>query len=108
MGTWIALWSDGDVTIVSAGSKNKAFLMLDEIGDPGEATLTRIEDAFITLSPRRGLPCEGRPTVDFFEASLDHRSEGLMEALDDVGDKALTLRRKVQKIARMRGKIKLD
>jgi hypothetical protein len=107
MGTWIALWSDGDVTIVSAGSRNKAFLMLDEIGDPGQATLTKINDAFITLSPRIGRPVGGRPVVDFVEANADHRSESLMGALASVNEKAAAFKRRAQNVWRSRCKIKL-
>lgn len=89
MGSWYYLWENGDVSFVSAPSKETAAAILDEVG---EAEVNRLKPVpilhmggdgfFLTFTPSKEVDPEK------FGWEQDEHSEGVLRVLSDVEKEA--------------------
>jgi len=80
MGSWIYEWGDGDVTLVSAASKDEAAFLLDEIGQVDPKDLKPIQDRGFFVSFRK----KESPKKDDFEYEKHMISESALGMMCDI------------------------
>jgi hypothetical protein len=84
MGSWYYLWENGDVSFVSAASKDEAALMLDEVGEALPERLKPINGGFfVGFSPTKKPPDENNCGWE-----PDQESESVTGTLSDVEEEA--------------------
>lgn len=89
MGSWYYLWENGDVSFVSAPSKETAIMILDEVGGAEMKRLKPVpilhmggDGFFVTFTPSK------KTDPDDFGWKQEEHSEGVLGVLNDVEEEA--------------------
>lgn len=91
MGSWFYLWENGDVSFVSASSKEAAVLLLDEVGGAYLGRLKPIQDGFfVTFSPTKIAPQNEKT-----EWGWESKTEESEDVIGILGDTEVEARRRV-------------
>ncbi len=72
---FLAKWPNGDFSIVFAKDQHEAFVALDEVEDPGEATFTAINEKHVVMTFKTTSPDS--------ETGQMYRLESLGEDLEE-------------------------
>jgi hypothetical protein len=83
MGSWYYLWENGDVSLVSASSKESAAFMLDEVGAAHPERLKPIPEGFFI-----GFKTKHPAPEDAFEWEQEDISESALGILADLEEEA--------------------